>query len=266
MEWIQIAEQLPTGHKTRGNCPKDCGSGGTLIINHNTKGYSAHCFRCDFNDFQSKGKQSLAELARIRDLNDKAININLPLELPNDYTTEIPLHGRMWLYKGGITESVWRQYKLGYSASLDRVILPVYSEEGSLVWYQCRAILDGQKPKYIQPSRDRSSIMFRAKYEGATTGDTVIIVEDILSAIRVGRHMQTMSLLGTKITTAQAARLAEFKRVITWLDSDTAGRKGAYTIRKTLGLVTEVGNITTKEDPKLLTDKKIKEILCKDRM
>ena len=258
--WIEIAEQLPTGHKTRGNCPTECGSGGTLIINHNTKGYSAHCFRCDFNSFEGKGKQSLAELARIRELNEQASEVKLTLELPDDYTTDIPLHGRLWLYKGGLTESVWKQHHIGYSASLDRVILPVYNTSGSLIWYQCRALLEGQKPKYIQPARDRSTIMFHVGCSGENL-QRVVIVEDILSAIRVGKHLPTVSLLGTKITTSQATTLADYGRVTTWLDPDKAGRAGAYAIRKTLGLITEVENIVTDKDPKELSDQQIKETL-----
>lgn len=259
MEWITLAENLPTGQKTRSNC--ECGDGKTLIINHNTNGYSCHCFRCDFSDFVGKGTQSLNELARIRKLNEEAETINLPLELPNDFSETIPLHGRLWLYKGGITESTWRRYNIGYSESLDRVILPVYDSEDNLIWYQCRALHTDQKPKYIQPSRSRDNVLFSVEKSGKDL-QRVIIVEDILSAIRVGKHIPTVSLLGTKITTGQATKLAKFSQVTTWLDPDRAGRRGAYNIRKTLGLVTEVDNIVTLSDPKELTDEQIKETLC----
>lgn len=263
MEWLALAQELPTGQKTRSNC--ECGDGNTLIINHNAKGYSCHCFRCDFNDFVGKGTQSLAELTRIRELNEAAESIELDLELPDDFTKEIPLHGRLWLYKGGITESVWREYGIGYSASLDRVVLPVYDTKGNLEWYQCRALHKGQKPKYLQPSRSRDKVLFRVGFDGSNL-QRVVIVEDILSAIRVGKHISTSSLLGTKITTGQAAELAKFSRVTTWLDPDKAGRRGAYNIRKTLGLVTDVDNIVTLSDPKELTDHQIKETLCLDQM
>lgn len=261
--WLEIAENLPVNGKTRGDCPNECGSGNTLIINHNSKGYSSHCFRCDFNDFVGKGTQSLAELARIRELNEAAESIELSLELPHDFTKEIPLHGRLWLYSGGITESVWREYGVGYSKSLDRVILPVYDSSNNLEWFQCRALYEGQKPKYIQPARSRDKVLFRVGFDRKDL-QRVIIVEDILSAIRVGKHVPTASLLGTKITTGQASELSRYKRVTTWLDPDRAGRRGAYAIRKTLGLVTDVDNIVTLSDPKELTDHQIKETLCQD--
>ena len=260
MKWLEIAQNLPTNKHTRSDCPEECGSGNTLIVNHKPQGYSAYCFRCGYQAFEGKGQQNLQELAHIRELNEQAESIQLTLELPDDYTTEIPLHGRLWLYGGGLTESVWKDHNIGYSKKLDRVILPVYDDSGNLEWFQCRALLKGQKPKYIQPSRCRDKVMFRVSKDGEAN-KRVVVVEDILSAIRVGRHINTCSLLGTKITTGQATELAKYDRVTTWLDPDAAGRKGAYKIRKTLGLLTEVDNIVTDKDPKELSDKQIIELL-----
>lgn len=257
MEWHTLAENLPVGHKTRSDC--DCGGGKTLIINNATKGYSCHCFRCDRNEFVSKGTQSLEELARIRKLNEEAKTTELALELPHDYTKEIPLHGRLWLYSNGITETVWSSYNIGYSKYLDRVILPIREKTGNLVWFQCRALNRGQEPKYLQPSGNRDTILFHAG-ECKGNSERIIAVEDILSAIRVGKHVQSVSILGTKITTAQANQLSNHA-VTTWLDNDAAGRRGAYNIRKTLSLVTNVTNIVTPVDPKKLTDKQIRTAL-----
>lgn len=253
--WLDIAKELPLGHKTRVNC--ECGDGKTLVINHNIKGFSCHCFRCDVNEFIGKGKQTLEELARIKELNELSKE-ELPLQLPDDFTQDIPLHGRLWLYSGGITEPTWKQYNIGYSKKYDRVILPVY-DNNKLIWYQCRALHEGQVPKYIQPSRGRESIVFTSK--GGKNNGRAVLVEDILSAIRVGKHIRTYSLLGTKISTNQANILAKHSHVTTWLDADKAGRVGAYKIRKTMSLLTEVTDIVTAVDPKKLSDKEIKEVL-----
>lgn len=259
MNWITIARDLPLHGKTMTTCPENCGSGEKLSVNHGIKNYWCNCYRCGYTDSEYKGKQSLAELKRIQELNKAAESTELTLDLPNDYTEELPRHARAWLFKAGITPSVWKQYRIGYSERLDRVILPVFDSTDKIIWYQCRALQKGQKPKYLQPARDRSEIIF-------TTGNRedlqrVIIVEDILSAIRVGKHIPTVSLLGTKITTQQAANLSKYNEVTTWLDADTAGRKGSYKIRKTLSLVTNVSNILTPLDPKELSDKEIQEHL-----
>lgn len=259
-QWIQIAKDLPLNGKVQTECPENCGSGEKLSVTHSMKSYWCNCYRCGFTDIEYKGKQSLAELTRIQELNKAAESIELTLDLPDDFTEEIPRHGRSWLFQAGITPVVWRQHRIGYSERLDRVILPVYDARGNLEWYQCRALQKGQKPKYLQPARDRSKIMFRVTRSGKDM-ERVILVEDILSAIRVGRHINTVSLLGTKITTAQASELGKYTEVTTWLDSDTAGRQGAYKIRKTLSLITEVSNILTPLDPKELSDREIKKCL-----
>lgn len=259
MNWIQIAKDLPLNGNTNTKCPENCGSGEKLSVTHSAKSYWCNCYRCGFTDSEWKGKQTLAELTRVQELNKVAQEIELPLSLPADFTTDIPLHGRLWLYKGGLTESLWSKYKIGYSEKLDRVILPIY-EDNKLVWYQCRALHKGQLPKYIQPAKDRSSIMFKAGW--GTSRDMVVVVEDIASAIRVGEIAPTVSLLGTKITTPQASVLSEFKLVASWLDSDKAGLDGSYKIRRTLGLVTDVVNVTTELDPKELSNQTIKGKLC----
>lgn len=257
--WKQIARELPLNGSVQIECPENCGSGEKLSVNHSHKDYWCFCYRCGFTDREYKGKQTLAELQKIQELN-KAAEQPLQLELPYDYSTDIPLEGRLWLYAAGLTEEQWRRHNIGYSRVLERVILPVYSAEGDLIWLQCRAVHYGQSPKYIQPARDRSTIMFSVSPDREDR-DRVVLVEDILSAIRVGKHIPTVSLLGTKITTAQAAVLGDYSRVTTWLDSDVAGRRGAYKIRKTLGLVTEVDNVVTEVDPKELSDKEIRTIL-----
>jgi len=261
MMWIQVAKDLPLNGSVQIECPEGCGSGEKLSVNHSNKDYWCFCYRCGFTEREYKGKQTLAELQKIQELN-KAAEEPIPLELPHDFTTDIPLEGRLWLYKAGITEQRWWSYKIGYSEVLQRVVLPVYNSEGDLIWLQCRAIHPQQSPKYLQPARDRSTVMFSVCPDREDS-ERVVLVEDILSAIRVGKHIRAVSLLGTKITTSQAAMLGKYKRITTWLDSDVAGRRGAYKIRRTLGLVSEVDNIVTKVDPKELSDKEILEELRK---
>lgn len=257
MNWLEEARKLPLGHKTR--LVHNCGSGRTLIVNHNLQGYSAYCFRCGEPEFESKGKQSLQELTRIRELNAQAAREITSVEPPEDLTEDIPLEGRMWLYKAGITPSVWNSYGIGYSPSMERVYLPII-KGGEPIWFQARAVHAGQTPKYIQPSAERSTVLFESHKVQETT-ELVVLTEDILSAIRVGEVANAVSLLGTKITSGQASYLSQYKRVVLWLDSDKAGRVGAANIRRTLSLLTETANICTTDDPKLLTKQQISEKL-----
>jgi len=119
--------------------------------------------------------------------------------------------------------------------------------------------MKGQDPKYLNPKVDKARLLYKV----APNADTslVIVVEDILSANRVGKHVTTVSLMGTKISTWQAEQLTRYKNIATWLDPDHAGIQGAKDIRSLTGLARPTFNIKTEKDPKLLSDELIKEQL-----
>jgi DNA primase len=107
-------------------------------------------------------------------------------------------------------------------------------------------------------------VVFQSKTEeDKGTKGRVVVVEDIMSAIRVGEVVNTISLLGTKADTNQINTLSRFDNVITWLDSDRAGRHGSKTIRQAVGLLTNTQDIVTELDPKSYSNQQIETILCK---
>lgn len=264
MNWLDLAKTLPLGHKLRSDCP-ECGldtNTNAAIVNHNLQGYSLYCNACGHNPFIGKGKQTLQELAELRKLNEEAQQHaqSRRIELPDDTTYDLETfsnEGRQWLFKAGITPRIINKYSIGYSQKLRRVVLPVY--EDSLKWFQNRAVYEGQKPKYLQPNTTKNA-MFNSRL--ITRDITVVIVEDILSAIRVTEAgYVAVSILGTKLSDWQTSRISVAERVITWLDGDRAGRKGAAGIRKTLSMLMEVGNIVTEKDPKCYSDQQIRKII-----
>lgn len=259
MNWLTIAESLRVGQKTRLSC-HECGNNNKAgCVSHSPTSFSFFCFACGHTEFKDKGKQTLAELKYYKELNDAAVNYaDYKCTLPTDCCDDFPLAARLWLLKGGTTESDWRDYGIRYSPSLQRVVLPVYDAERNLEWYQLRAIEKWQRPKYLQPSADRSRVLFKSK--PVNTGSRrCIITEDILSSIKTGKCEQSFSLLGTKPTTFHINFLSKFDEVTIWLDSDRAGQKGAYNLRKSLAMFTEVRCISTELDPKYLTLEQIKE-------
>lgn len=255
MEWLEVAKTIPLGQKTRIDC--ECGDGKTAIVNHGMQNYTLHCFRCSRTEYEWKGKLSLQELTAIRQINEEA-NKPHPVTLPTDMTLDVPLQGRLWLYSCGISETVWRKYGVGWSDRLRRVILPVY-KNNEIVWWQGRSVDSSIKPKYVQPSADRETLMFTSHGDSSVC----VVVEDIASAIRVGEIITAHSLLGTSVTTSQLMQLGQYEKVIVWLDSDSAGRNGSYKLRRGLSLITDVIATETELDPKCLTPQQIKEHLEK---
>lgn len=251
--WLDQAKELRLGGHVYVDC--DCGKGKTLVINHRNDAYTAYCFRCDRKEYHKKGQLSIAEIAALKKLNEEAEAFVSDIELPKDFTNDIPLEGRLWLYRASISESLIKKYRIGYSESLKRVILPVY-RYNKLVWFIGRAVHTGQKPKYIAPSEATHGIIFKS----GVAKKTVVVTEDILSAIRVGEITPAYSLLGTKLSTHQAKELMDFT-VVLWLDSDLAGRNATNKMEKALGLVTDVYRVVTKKDPKMLTRQEIRDVL-----
>ncbi len=269
MNWLEIAKNLPVGQTQRVDCPT-CGVGTNTkaaIVNHNAKYYSVYCNACGPVDAQSKGVLTLAERKHIQELNDAATlfaqqkRIALPEDTTYDHNN-FPREARLWLLKSGLSPTVWKKYHIGYSRRMQRVVLPVYDNAGNLEWFQCRAVFTGQKPKYVQPSGSKGAVMFAAG-DTTLTGH-VTLVEDIMSAIRVGEaapRAAAVSILGTKLSSGQASRLSTARTLTTWLDGDKAGRQGASAIGRTLGLLLDVENIRTALDPKEYSNKQIRQYL-----
>jgi hypothetical protein len=257
--WLKVAESLPSGHKERIDCTNLCGGGKTMVVNHHVTHYSCYCHRCGFKTGRDKGYQTLEQIARVRAQDDLARanvrTMKLPSDCeydPNKWTPE----ARLWLYGASIYGNLLTTNRLSFSPSLNRVCLPTF-EGDELKYYQLRRIgVSG--PKYVNPSIDKSALIH---YCG--TGSTsIVICEDILSTIRVGQHTRSASLLGTKITTAQAGMLSEYPQVYTWLDNDKAGIDGALSYRRAVALLgCETKNINTEKDPKEYSSDDIKSIL-----
>lgn len=263
--WKELAAELPVGRTARRDCPQ-CGEGtntNAAIVSHSIKTFSIKCFACDFNEYEFKGALTLHELKRMKGLNDEAQRFRTrEIELPTDYTNKIPLAGRLWLYSCGITPSLWQDYRIGWSERLERVVLPVYDNAGKLIWFQLRAVHKEQRPKYLQPSADRTSVLFITGEENKGNG-IAIVVEDYASAVRVADSGFTaISLLGTKFTTEHLAKISEFDNFIIWLDSDRAGLKGSLGLRKAVSLIAQVTNLVTEKDPKKYSRQQIQEFVC----
>lgn len=256
--WLTLAKKQPEGGKAR--FQHDCGEGKAAIASHGPDGYSGYCFRCGKLGFVPHGKRTLEDLRRLRELNNAARK-PLPPELPDDYTTShMDDSGRRWLAAAGLSPARCRALGIGWSPSMRRVILPV-----SAGYYQARAVEAGQLPKYINPNSADAPIFEYLSPDDACREAGVVVTEDILSACRVGKHMFAASALGTKLSDAGAVRLRELAEegpIYIWLDPDKAGQDGAATMRRQLSLLSDsVHIIESRLDPKLLSDREIRELL-----
>lgn len=251
--WLPQAKALSMGQRRK--VPHDCGDGLAMIVEHQSTGYRAFCFRCNESGFVGK-VPTLAEMqeARRRKAEDAALRYAPTLPMPMvQEPREWPLEARLWLYKASLHDRWIKEAGIYYHPPTQRVVLPV-AEDGKLVYWQARAVMPGQVPKYINPSVDKGKIV-----PVFGTGDEVVLTEDYLSAYRVGKVTEAWSLLGTHMKDGVLARaVRDHRPFIVWLDPDEAGRSATRKIVRHLRTVgVQVSTISTDRDPKLLTHEEI---------
>jgi len=254
--WLPQAKRLAGGKRQR--VGHDCGPGSCMLVSHDLDCYRAWCFRCGEPGYQAK-VPTLAdqvELRKVRDADAQLERAVLPLPMEQDIT-EWPTAARVWLYKAGLSNKRIAELGIYYHPTTRRVVIPIV-EDGELTYWQARAVMPDQAPKYLNPSVDRGKVLPRFGQ-----GRCIVLTEDYLSAVRVGEVTEAWSLLGIDLKEPILAKLIrEDKPVVCWLDPDTAGRRGNASISKTLrSLGVPVAVIDSEKDPKLLSKERITECL-----
>jgi len=142
-----------------------------------------------------------------------------------------------------------------YAPLSDRHVYCHKDSEGD-EFFEARSVSSRAVPKSQQYGNKPT--VFMGKYEEQKT---LVIVEDIISAIKVGRQYGAMPLFGAFLSARQMAEIGRLKldRVIVWLDCDkyTLGMKYA----KDLGILVPSVAIQTYEDPKFFNDEVIAHIV-----
>ena len=264
-DFLEIGENLEYGQKVRVNhINSDCdGSSKSMLIERKDNGdISAYCFRCGGRGFYGS-KTALKSKILGEASTTESHDANRSREIPSDAEADItawPSAARVWLRRYGITDKEITDARITYSASLNRLILPVFDNDG-LASYQTRKVHDRDTaPKYLSVRNRNSPNTF-----GGGNGSTIVLVEDTVSGIKVARFFPTLVLNGTSLQDHHLKYIisGNFSCFYVWLDDDNPiVQKNALKIKKTLdklGVCTVVH--TDGKDPKEHTDDEIKEIL-----
>lgn len=152
------------------------------------------------------------------------------------------------LSKWNITSSLSYRARLGYSAESDRLILPITSTTGDTEGVVLRS-LKGAQPKALTYAEDLAMAYYPKR-----GSDSLIIVEDQLSAIRASEYMNAIALLGTNLNEQRAMclRSLRLRNYYIALDKDAIATQTSHIInyRSLLRLIP----LTLKRDIKDLTD------------
>lgn len=219
------------------SCPK-CGSSDANAEYSD----SFYCFSC--STYKSKGMS----LSRFKPLKEVKLCNGITLQ------KELPSNAVKWLLGYGLTLSEMAQFhysnkRIGKYGEMACDLLVLYSDVN---YYVARNF--GRGVKYIS-----SGIKPVIKY--GNNSDTCIIVEDIISAIKVGRQFTAIPMMGSMPPKDTERHLQEFQNIILWQDRDLAVKslKTARNLSERLGKIVRV--VISENDPKEYSDLQISKYI-----
>lgn len=236
------------------------------------------CYSCNKGKFFGDDKFPLLNRADTKDMQSL---VNLPRNTvfdPKKFSPSV----LEWLYSHFVYEAIIRRHGIGYIEYDDftthsglnfkgeSLVFPVLDEEGKMNAYQRRFFPDKQM---LSKEVQKHSFFVNNK------SNKIVLVEDYISAIRVGEAKQydTLCLFGTSLKQeVMLALLDKYAIIYLWLDGDEPGQNSAkkikYKIEKELTnirekyplkniTVTNLINVKSEKDPKTYTNQEILNIL-----
>jgi hypothetical protein len=211
---------------------------------------SAFCFGCHYVE-----RANVSPFVGERD--GKSESSDDRVRFPDDATRHLDGEGHSFLAKYGLSGYSIIRANIRWSPGWQQLLFPLYDADGNLCCIQARNFNPkrASKAKYYNVGDKSQS----CTYYGET--ETVVLVEDCVSAIKIG-HVETgFPLLGTSITKERLVWLSKrFKRIVVWLDRDKYREaRDLADAAKLLGV--QVKTVYTENDPKDYSLEQIKEFL-----
>lgn len=244
--------------KAHGTCPS-CGHDGCFTEYADE---STYCFSC-LKATAGSGEEQQSMFLIPPSVLDGEVSF------PSTISQEFPIKERRWLLVYGIDNHIRQKYSIYYVKNANSgatanktlklikngIMLPVFKQD-KLSFYQVR-FLDSDL-KYLTVGKPHLA-------QFGPQSDTLVLVEDILSAIRVaesGANLRAGALLG--LGTKKEELLLEckqYKNVILWLDDDDAGNKASDQLQRRLKLYTKVFKVKSSLEAKECYNAEIRERL-----
>lgn len=250
--------------KFRTACPQCRAAGGdrkgdNLIVRQDESG---HCHACGYHEAGPNEVKN--KVAAIRATNEVMgrIKSTAGLQLPEDFSLEIPLEPLRWLVKYGVSNDMRQKHNIGWSQSRSAVVLPLYDDKGRLLMFQMRFFNRPDQPKYrtVGALNGHIPIMYRDGPKHPT--DTLVAVEDILSAIVVSEVCDAVPMLSSQLRPKDVAGLARmYFRLVLWGDPDQMGNNGRRRASYSQLFQYGCGMVVSSKDPKEYRKDEISDFL-----
>jgi len=226
-------------------CPK-CHSRDNLGV------YTDHeyCFGCGHIHFYNYHNR---RILGSKDTGERIVS------LPDDIVSYVPAVASEWIKKYDLTQKELYDNRVVWSDLRELLIFPYFDDQNHLWGWQGRYFGSNPKhPKWV----GKGNFKERTKVYGKTS-ESIVIVEDIISCIKVSRVTGALPLFGSFVDLNKICFLykeVKPKKYVLWLDRDKVKESYVYctTILK-LGIPCEV--VSTHKDPKEFSFNEIKELL-----
>jgi hypothetical protein len=247
-------------------CPK-CRESGRDRDGNNLGVYSdghCHCWSCGYYQHAdpTRAVRRLSQSETSKEELDGRPDSGVVL--PSDADTYIPAVGRDWLGLYSITTFEIISNRIMWSEYWQQLIFPYFDKYNNLLGWQgrnfnkTRVNSEGRTVKvprwYSQGDMKKiyHIMPFADEYE------RIVVVEDIVSAIKVSRHAPCMPLFGSQVGLERFVRLSKLcGRVSLWLDYD----KRTEALLESRRSLVPCDVIITELDPKEYDDEKIRGFL-----
>jgi len=256
----EVGQRVRVNHESA-----DCTGGSkAMTVERKEDGVYAKCFRCGAYGRSVEGK--------LRHFFPKAAGSGTGastishVSMPRDSSNVIgswPNRASVWIRRARITDSEVIKHGISYSESLGRVVIPI-TTGGEFIGYLARKIFEEDEgPKYYIRTKDPSKMMFCVD-NSTGHSEWVVLCEDVLSAIRIGRHLPSCAILGTEVSDYAISQLTRGRKYgIVFLDYDNSIviRKSRKLKNKLELLLDRVHLVNMSIDPKNMSDKELLDIL-----
>lgn len=261
---LRIGERIRLNHSSH-----DCKGGSeAAILSRNDDGYSFFCFRCGCRGFAGVAKYYTRPAPRGEGV---ARCSGMATAAPDDAHGEWrgwPGDVREWLTKAGMNDDRTSRYGIVWSDREESLWIPVRQYSRITTGFKhVGYVKRGFNPKsYLTKTHDKDE--FYGYYVKDTEGvedacETVVLVEDVISAIRVSEVIDCISIMGVhpKPATVSKVLTEKYKNAIVFLDGDNPTvRMKARQIGKRLPFV-NVRVVDIGKDPKHCTKHELEGLL-----
>lgn len=242
---------------------EECGDTRSRLYERDTpKGTLWYCHNCGKGGLTWSDGLSPMEVLKICTQDEQ--NDPVDVSLPKDATYLLPMPALAWLWKYDLDQYEIDTMRCCYSPSMNRLILPVYKDD-KLVYWQGRnlGVVDKKNPKYINSRKKKGEDCYYTQVKRGAYNQTICIVEDIVSAVKVGRVTDSIALLGSYIPMNLIRYIVAspytkgYDQILIWLDYDK--QKESIQFSKRLRELTgkDIRCIITEKDPKELSTEEI---------